>query len=110
MDLSTFIVAVFCLIDGQLKDLGRLRARCPPLALFDSDVPTIEVVGGFLRLDEDTEPFEYFRRHYGHFFPKPGSGGSMCVIVPLCTESRLHFSVRLDDGAPEVRFERVTLG
>ncbi len=30
MDLSTFIVAVFCLIDDRLKDLlGRLRARGP---------------------------------------------------------------------------------
>jgi hypothetical protein len=27
MDLNTFIVAVFCLIDDQLKDLRRLRAR-----------------------------------------------------------------------------------
>ena len=28
-----------------------------------------------------------------------------CVIVPLCTENRLHVSVRLNEGAPEVRFE-----
>jgi hypothetical protein len=56
LDLSTFIVAVFCLIDVRLKDLGRLRARGPPLALFDSDVPTIEVVGEFLALDETRNP------------------------------------------------------
>jgi hypothetical protein len=29
MDLSTFIVAVFCLIDDRLKELGHLR-RCGP--------------------------------------------------------------------------------
>jgi hypothetical protein len=33
--------------------------------------------------------------------------GHLCVIVPLCTENVLRFSVRLDDGAPAVRFERV---
>lgn len=30
MDLSTFIVAVFCLIDDRLEGLGRLRARGDP--------------------------------------------------------------------------------
>ena len=69
MDLSTFIVAVFCLIDDRLMDLGRLRARGPAPTLCDSEVLTIEVVGEFLGLDEDTELFAYFRRHYAHFFP-----------------------------------------
>ena len=69
MDLSTFIVTVFCLIDDRLKDLGRLRARGPAPTLCDSEVLTIEVVGEFLGLDEDTELFAYFRRHYAHFFP-----------------------------------------
>ena len=41
--------------------------RAPTLC--DSEVLTIEVVGEFLRLDEDTELFAYFRRHYAHFFP-----------------------------------------
>ena len=69
MDLSTFIVAVFCLIDDRIADLGRLRARGPAPTLFDSEVITIELVGEFLGLDEDMELFEYFRRHYAHFFP-----------------------------------------
>ena len=34
--------------------------------------------------------------------------GKLCVIVPLCTENRLHVSVRLNEGAPEVRFERMS--
>ncbi len=70
MDLSSFIVAVFCLIDDRLEGLGRLRARGPTSRLCDSEVLTIEVVGEFLGLDEDTELFAYFRRHYPHFFPK----------------------------------------
>jgi hypothetical protein len=69
VDLSTFIVAVFCLIDDRLTGLGRLRARGPAPTLADSEVLTIEVVGEFLGLDEDTELFAYFRRHYAHFFP-----------------------------------------
>ena len=69
MCLSTFIVAVFCLIDDRLKDLGRLRERGPAPTLCDAEVLTIEVVGEFLGLDEDTELFAYFRRHYVHFFP-----------------------------------------
>lgn len=69
MDLNTFIVAVFCLIDDRIADLGRLRGRGPTPTLCDSEVLTIEVVGEFLGLDEDTELFAYFRRHYAHFFP-----------------------------------------
>jgi hypothetical protein len=45
------------------------RARGPAPTLADSEVLTIEVVGEFPGLDEDTELFEYFRRHYAHFFP-----------------------------------------
>jgi Transposase DDE domain len=69
VDLSTFIIAVFCLIDDQLNDLGPLRERGPAPTLCDSEVLTIEVVGEFLGIDEDTELFAYFRRHYAHFFP-----------------------------------------
>jgi hypothetical protein len=62
-------VAVFCLIDDHIEDLGRLRARGPTPTLCDSEVLTIEVVGEFLGLDEDTQLLAYFRRHYAHFFP-----------------------------------------
>jgi len=55
MELNTFIVTVFCLIDDRVADLGRLRARGPAPALFDSEVITIEVVGEFLGIYEDTE-------------------------------------------------------
>ena len=69
MDLSAFIIAVFCLIDDRLMDLGRLRTRGPAPMLSDSEVLTIELVGEFLGIDEDTELFGYFRCHYAHFFP-----------------------------------------
>lgn len=69
MDLSTFIIAVFCLIDDRIADLGRLRARGPAPTLCDSEVLTMEVVGEFLGLDEEKALFAYFQRHYAHFFP-----------------------------------------
>jgi hypothetical protein len=69
MNLSTFIVAVFCLIDDRLEALGRLRGRGPAPTLCDSEVLSIEVVGEFLGIDKDTELFAYFRPHYAHFFP-----------------------------------------
>jgi hypothetical protein len=68
VDLSTFIVAVFCLVDDRLKE-QRIRSRGPTPTLYDSEVLTIEIVGEFLGIDEDTELFAYFRRHYAHFFP-----------------------------------------
>ncbi len=48
MDLSTFIVAVFCLVDDRLKDRGPLPQRGPAPKLSDAEVLTIEIVGEFL--------------------------------------------------------------
>lgn len=69
MDLSTFVVAVFCLVDDWLKDQGRLRERGPAPKLSDSEVLTIEVVGEFLGIDTDSGLFTHFRRHHAELFP-----------------------------------------
>ena len=71
MDLSTFIVAVFCLIDDRLKDQGPLRQRGPAPKLSDAEVLTIEIVGEYLGLDTGKALHRYFRRHYGEWFPAP---------------------------------------
>jgi hypothetical protein len=68
VDLSTFIISVFCLTDDRLQK-RRIRQRGPAPTLSDSEVITIEVVGEFLGLDEDAQLFGYFRRHYAHFLP-----------------------------------------
>jgi hypothetical protein len=68
VDLNTFIVAVFCLIDDRIEDRA-LRARGPLPKLSDAEVLTIEVVGEFLGLDTDEGIFRYFRHHYGEWFP-----------------------------------------
>ena len=72
MDLETLIVAVFCLVDDFVGDLGRgrkLRQRGPRPILADSEVPAVEIVGAFLGLDTDQGLHAYFRRHFGHLFP-----------------------------------------
>jgi hypothetical protein len=47
----------------------RLRERGPEPTLADSEVLTMEVVGEYLGLIQDSSQFAYFRQHYAHFFP-----------------------------------------
>lgn len=68
MDITTFIIATFCLIDDHLAG-RRLRRRGPQPTLKDSEVLTIEVVGEFLGLETDSNIFTHFRRHYADWFP-----------------------------------------
>jgi hypothetical protein len=77
VDLDTFIVATYCLVDETMDELlpdgQRLRKRGPePLFLDDKEVLTVEVVGEFLGLDTDEGLFRYFRRHYSEWFPGLG--------------------------------------
>ena len=54
MDLNTFIVAVYCVIDEWLQQQPRLRQRGFAPALSDGEVLTMESVGEFLGIDTDT--------------------------------------------------------
>ena len=68
MDITTFMIAVFCLIEDFLA--GRqLRTRGPQPALRDSEVLTIEVVGEFLVIDTESNIFTHFCRYYCDWFP-----------------------------------------
>ena len=71
MDLSTFIISVFCLIDDRLKG-RRIRQRGPAPKLSDTEVLTIEIVGEFLGMDTDKAIHLFFKRHYGAWFPALG--------------------------------------
>lgn len=68
MDFTTFLVTVFCLVDDWLKG-QRIRQGGPQPQLSDSEVLTIEIVGEFMGIDTDKGLYEYFRRHYGDWFP-----------------------------------------
>jgi len=72
VDLETFIVTTYCLIDDALAtvlDGQRLRQRGPMPILADSEVLTMEVVGEFLGLDQDQAIYDHFRRHHAELFP-----------------------------------------
>lgn len=68
MDVTTFIIAVFCLIDDFLAG-KRLRKRGPRPTLRDSEVLTMEVVGEFLGIDTESGIFTHFYRYYSDWFP-----------------------------------------
>jgi hypothetical protein len=83
MDLSTFIVAVFCLIDDQLQE-RRIRSRGPTPKLSDSEVLTIEIIGEFLGLDTDKGIYLFFRRHYQEWFPPSARYIGPPSLPPSC--------------------------
>jgi hypothetical protein len=68
MDITTFMIAVFCLIEDALAG-KRLRRRGPRPTLRDSEVLTMEIVGEFLGIDTDCGIFMHFRRYYADWFP-----------------------------------------
>lgn len=72
MDLDELMVATYCLVDETLSVLlagARVRQRGPDPILADAEVLSMEIVGAYLGLTQDKALFDYFRRHYGHFFP-----------------------------------------
>lgn len=78
MDPESFTIAVLCLVEDLLADMGRdpgwrrIRKRGPAPALADSEVLTMEVVGEFLGHDRDTAIRDYFRREHPDWFPALG--------------------------------------
>jgi hypothetical protein len=71
MDIITFMVTVYCLVDDWLGDT-KLRERGPEPTLKDSEVLTMEIVGEFLGIDEDQGLYGYFRQHWLGTFPNLG--------------------------------------
>jgi hypothetical protein len=68
MDITTYLISVYCLIDDWLQG-KQLRQRGPKPRLCDSEVLTIEVVGEFLGIDTDQGLYTFFRRFFGDWFP-----------------------------------------
>jgi DDE family transposase len=68
MDITTFMIAVYCLIEDQIAG-QRLRKRGPQPTLRDSEVLTMEVVGEFLGMDTESSIFTHFCRYYADWFP-----------------------------------------
>jgi hypothetical protein len=68
MDVTTFMITVYCFIDDWMKG-KRLRQRGPQPTLNDSEVLTMEVVGECLGIDTETALYRHFRWHWADWFP-----------------------------------------
>lgn len=69
MTFQDYLLHMFCLIDDQINDLGRLRRHGPPPTLSDSEVITMELAGEFLGIDTDKGIYDFFRRYHAREFP-----------------------------------------
>ncbi|OLB46987.1 MAG: hypothetical protein E6I59_04865 [Chloroflexi bacterium] len=72
MSLDDCMIASFCLIDDTLPSIvkgKRLRSHRHRPKLAESEVITMEVVEAYLLISQDRALYEYYRRHYAHFFP-----------------------------------------
>lgn len=72
MDLETFIVTVYCLVDDFMKQNfqdRKLRQRGFEPKLSDAEVLTMEIVGEYVGQETDKGIYQYFKRHWSHWFP-----------------------------------------
>ena len=75
MNLDDLIIAVFCQTDDAMNSYlsqlpkARLRQRGSLPTLHDSEVLCLEIIGAYLGLEQDQAIYDYFSRHYAHFFP-----------------------------------------
>lgn len=73
MPIEEFIISVYCCVENLFNKVVKglkLRQRGFAPKFTDSEVLTIEIVGEFLGLDTDKNIWEYFKRHWNHWFPK----------------------------------------
>lgn len=73
MDRDHFIITVYCLVCQYYREIvlrQPIRRRGFQPALSDEEVMTIEICGEYFGLAEDEAIYEYFRTHYGGWFPE----------------------------------------
>jgi hypothetical protein len=78
MSEEEFIIFIYCCIDDLYPEIlkrnkKKLRTRGFSPKLSDAEVITMEVVGEFLKMDEDKQIWTYFKTHYLFLFPTLGS-------------------------------------
>jgi hypothetical protein len=72
MERDIFIISVYSLVVEIMQIIEKsckFRKKGFPPKLTDAEVMTIEICGEFFKLHEDTEIYNYFKRHYLHYFP-----------------------------------------
>ena len=72
MERDIFIISVYSLVVEIMQSIEKnynFRSRGFPPKLTDAEVITLEICGEFFKLHEDTEIYNYFKRHYLSYFP-----------------------------------------
>lgn len=72
MERDIFIITVFCLVTEQMNILQKsykIRHGGFTPALSDEEVITMEICGEFFKHSTDKDLFNYFKAHYGDWFP-----------------------------------------
>jgi hypothetical protein len=72
MPIEEFIISVYWCIENLLnKVLGSLKLRRRGFSpkFTDGEILTLEIVGEFLGMETDKSIWEYFKRHWNHWFP-----------------------------------------
>ena len=72
MERDIFIISVYSLVVEIMQIIEKncsFRTRGFSPKLTDAEVITIEICGEFFKIHEDTEIYNYFKRHYLHYFP-----------------------------------------
>lgn len=69
MTFEDYLLHMFCLVDDQINDLGRLRRHGPHPKLSDSEVITMELAGEFMGIDTDKGIYRFFRAYHLREFP-----------------------------------------
>ncbi len=75
MLIEEFIISVYCCVENLFNEilkslkLKQLRQRGFAPKITDPEVITMEIVGEFLGMETDKQIWEYFKRHWNHWFP-----------------------------------------
>lgn len=72
MERDIFIITVYCLVVEQMNILRKtyaIRHGGFAPALSDDEVITMEICGEFFKHSTDKDLFNYFKAHYGDWFP-----------------------------------------
>ena len=84
MLIDEFIISVYCCVEDLFNRLLRgtkLRQRGFAPKFTDIEILTIEIIGEFLGIETDKQIWEYFKRHWNHWFPKLPYRTTFCATI-----------------------------
>ena len=109
MPIDTFIIIVFCWVEDHLNQVtggAKLRTRGFSPQLSDSEVITMEIVGEFCGYEGDEAIWEYFKQHWGVWFPGLGDRTTFARQAAnlWVVKQRLHEQLVKEMGADQAGY------